>query len=59
MKGKLHSGSGPDMVGQEEMLKDGGGVGPGIEHASQKLVKKRMYIDIELLLKCFVSRFKQ
>ena len=47
IKGKLHSGSGPDMVGQEEMLEDGGGVGPGIEHASHKLVKKKiMYILI-------------
>ena len=46
IKGKLHSESGPDMVGQEEMLEDGGGVGPGIEQASHKLLKKLMYILI-------------
>ena len=47
LKGNVHSGSGPDVVGQEEMLEDGGGVGPGIEHASHKLVKKKiMYILI-------------
>ena len=47
LKGNVHWGSGPDVVGQEEMLEDGGGVGPGIEHASHKLVKKKiMYILI-------------
>ena len=29
LKGNVHWGSGPDVVGQEEMLEDGGGVGPG------------------------------
>ena len=38
IKGKLHSESGPDVVGQEEMLEDGGGVGPGT-----KQVRKLMF----------------
>lgn len=39
-KGKLHSGSAPAtvaMVGQEEVLDDVGGVGPGIEQV-RKLI---------------------
>ena len=38
LKGNVHWGSGPDVVGQEEMLEDGGGVGPGT-----KQVRKLMF----------------
>ena len=38
LKGNVHWGSGPDVVGQEEMVEDGGGVGPGT-----KQVRKLMF----------------